>query len=99
QNKVSGTVDNTCHPLNAVRSQTLAHGFNNGDSPGNCCLKGHHHAFLMGGCKNLVAVLGQHCLVGSHNVFTLVDGLHHPFQGHGVPTNELDHNVNIRMLH
>src|SRR5690606_36436136 len=97
EDEVGGAVDDASDPLDAVGGQTFTHRLDDGDAPGHGSLEGHHHAVLAGRVENLVAVHGQHGLVGGHHVLALTDGFHHPFEGRGFPTDQLDHDVDARI--
>ena len=62
-------------------------------------LEGHHHALLLGGGENLVAMHGQQGLVGGDHVLAVLDGLQDQLLGHAVAADELHHNVDFRIRH
>ena len=98
QDEVCGAVDDAGDPLDAVGGQTLAQGLDDGDAAGHGGLEGHHDALLLGGGEDLVAVHGQQGLVGGDHVLAVFDGGQHQFLGHGVAADELDDDVDVRVL-
>src|SRR5690625_4596651 len=73
QHKVGGADNDASDPMNTVCSQPFAHGLDNGNTPSHRCLKGNHDPFFMRSSENLIAMLRQHGLVGSHDVLALLE--------------------------
>ena len=99
QDEVGGAVDDSREPLDAVGRQSFTQGLDDGNATGHCRLEGHHHALLLRRRENLAAMHGQQCLVGSHHVLALGNGLQHHLTRHGVAPDELHHDIDVGTLH
>ena len=78
QNKVGRAIDDACHPLDAVRRQTFAQGFDDRDAACNSGFKEHHHTLTIAcfgsSAKNFISVNCQQSLIGRDHVFACGDG-------------------------
>src|SRR5690606_17010919 len=60
--------------------------------------EGDDDALLAGLREDLVAMHGDQCLVGGHHVLAILDGLEHQLLGNGVATDELDDDIDFRVV-
>jgi hypothetical protein len=77
QDEVGGAVDDAGDPFNAVGGQAFAQRLDDGDATGHGRFKGHHHALVACGGKDLGAVHGQQGLVGGDHVLAGGNGFQH----------------------
>ena len=97
EDEVGGAVDNPGNPLDAVGRQAFAQRLDDRNASGHGSFKGDHHAFLLRGGENFVAVLGEQRLVRGHDVFAVLNGGEHQITRHGGAANQFDDDVNLRI--
>jgi hypothetical protein len=69
-----------------------------GMPPATAASKATMTPFLLGGGENLRAMHGEQRLVGSDHVLAIGDRLHDHFLGHTVATDQLDNDVDFRII-
>ena len=97
EDEVGGAVDDAGDPLDAVGGEALAQRLDDRDAAGHRRLEGDHHALLLRGGEDLVAVHGEQRLVGGDHVLAVGDGLQHQFLGDAVAADQLDDDVDLRV--
>ena len=99
QDEVAGAVDDAGDPFDMVGRQALAHRLDDRDAAGHRRLEAHHHPPLARGGEDLVAVAGDQGLVGGHHVLAVGDGPEHQFKRRGVAADQLDDDLDLRVVH
>ncbi len=99
QDEVGGAVDDAGDPLDAVTRQPLAQRLDDGDAAGHRGLERHHHALVLGGLEDLVAVHRQQRLVGRDHVLAVGDGAQHQFARQVIAADQLHHDVDLGRIH
>ncbi len=97
EDEVAGAVDDAGQPVDAVGRQTFADRLDHRDTTGHCGFEGNDNPLLARLGKDLVTVHGDQRLVGGHHVLAILDGLEHQVTRHGVATDQLDDNVDLRV--
>ena len=99
KDKITRAIDNARQPLNFIGRQTFAHGFDNGNTTGNGRFISHNHTLFLCCPENLRTVYRNQCLVGRNHMLAVFNGLHHHVFGKGIATDQLHHNIHIRIGH
>ena len=99
QDEVGGAVDDAGDPLDAVGRQAFAQRLDDGDAAADRGLEGDHHALLLRGGEDVVAVLGEQRLVGGDHVLAVGDRLQHQVLRDAGAADQLDHDVDVRGAH
>src|SRR6185369_953254 len=95
EDEVGGAVDDPGDPLDAVRRQPLAQRLDDRDAAADRGLEGDHHALLLRGGEDLVAVGGEQRLVGGHDVLAVGDRLQHQRLRDRVAADQLDDDLDV----
>jgi hypothetical protein len=95
KDEVGGAVDDAGQPLDAVGREAFAQRLDDGDAAGNGGFEGDHHALLLRGGEDLIAMHGQQRLVGGDHVLAVFDGLEHQLLGHAVAADQFDDDVDL----
>ena len=98
QNEIGGAVDDAGDPFDAVGRQAFAQRLDDGDAAGDGRLEGHHHALVLGGGEDFVAVYGQQCLVGRDHVLPVGNGLHDQGFRQVVAADQFDDDVDLGIV-
>jgi hypothetical protein len=95
QNEIAGAVDNAGNPFDVIARQAFAERFDDRDATTHRSFKSHHHAFLMGFLKNIVAMMGQERFIRRHDLFAIFHGSLDPGAGRLNPACKFNHDVNV----
>ena len=99
EDEVAGAVDDAGQPVDAVGRQTFTDRLDHRDTTGYGGFEGDDHAFLAGTGEDLIAVHGDQRLVCGDHMLAVVDGLEHQFMGQGVAADQLDNDIDFRVIH
>jgi len=98
EDEVGRAVDDAGRPFDAVGGQALAQCLDDGDAAGHRRFEGDHDTLLLGSGENLGAMHGEQRLVGGDHVLAVGDGLHDHVLGHAVAADQLDDDVDFRVI-
>ena len=82
-----------------VGRQALAQRLDDGDATSHRSLERHHHALVLGGFEDLVAVHGQQRLVGGDDVLAVGDGAQHQLARQVIAADQLHHDIDLGRIH
>ncbi len=97
QDEIAGSVDDARDPFDAVRGQAFAQRLDDRDAAGDRRLESNHHAGLLRGREDFVAVRGEQRLVGGDDVLAMPDRREHQRLGGLDAADQLDDDVDFRM--
>jgi hypothetical protein len=97
EDEVGGAVDDAGDPFDAVGGESFAQRLDDRDAAGDGGFESDHYALLLGGGKNLVAVLGEQRLVGGHHVLAVGDRLQDQLLGDAIAADQFDDDVDVRV--
>ena len=96
---VGGSVDDAAHPLDAVATQGLLEGFDDRNATAHGGFDQHVHALGGGRGGDLLAIAGNHGLVGRHHRFTGGNRPQNQATGRLEAAHHLHHDVHGRVVH
>jgi hypothetical protein len=98
QDEIGRTVDDAGCPFDAVGGQAFTQRLDDGDATGHGRFEGDHHALLLGRGEDFGAMHGEQRLVGGNDMLAIGDGLHDHFLGHAIAADQLDDDVDFRVI-
>jgi hypothetical protein len=96
KDEVRGAVDDPRDPLDAIRRQPLAHRLDDGDAARDGRLEADHDPVRLRRGEYLRAVQREERLVRGDDVLAVAERPQHQILRHGVATDELDDDVDLR---
>ena len=95
EDEVGGAVDDPHHPGHVLAGEGLPQGAHEGDAPGHRGLEEQVDACVLGGRRQLGAVVGQQLLVGGHHRLAGAQGGEGQLPGRLDAADDLDHQVDV----
>ncbi len=99
EDKIAGAVDDACRPFNLIRSQTLSHRLDDGNTTGHRRFKCHSYTSFLCCGKYFVTMQCNQGLVCSHNMFAVFDGLEYQFPSGSMSSDQFNDNLHFRIRH
>ena len=99
QDEVRCPVDDAGDPFDAVGGKAFAQGLDDRDAPGHRALERHHHAHVLRGSENFVAVGREQRLVGGDHMLAVGYRFQHQIAGDAAAADQLDHDIYIGVVH
>ena len=97
QDKITGAINDAGQPVDTVASQTFTNGLDHRNTTSYSSFVTDHHALGARFGKDLITMHCQKSLVGSHNMFAVLDCSQHQFASYRLATNQFYHHINIRI--
>ncbi len=99
ENEIAGAVDDARQPVDAVAGKAFANRLDHRDTASHRSLERDDDALFARLGEDLVAVHCDQCLVRSDHMLAILDGLEHQFLGYRVAADQLDNDVDFRVVH
>ena len=99
ENEIAGAVDDARQPVDAVAGKAFANRLDHRDTASHRSLERNDDAPFARLGEDLVAVHSDQCLVRSDHMLAILDGLEHQFLGYRVAADQLDNDVDFRVVH
>lgn len=98
KNEVTGTIDDAGQPLHGVACEALPDRLDDRNASSDSGFKGYHESFFPGLGEDFISVKRNERLVGSYNVFAVLQGLENQFAGRINPADQFDDDVDFRVI-
>ena len=95
QNKVTRAIDNARHLGHRIGGQRFTQHLNDRYTPRHSGLVADLHPGRFCHCNQFIAVLGNQCLIGGHNMLALLNSQLDQIEGDGCAADQLHQNINV----